>query len=114
MAVIDTLMKTAVADTDLLRSLDAQGDQFRISRDVEFLLRAPSVEKATTVANFINDHQYGIATVQELDGSPSILIVVHMPIEQHAIQSVSGFMVCLCELFDLEYDGWGCVAQAHA
>jgi regulator of ribonuclease activity B len=114
MAVIDTLMQTAVSDTDLLRKLDGQGDRFGVPRDVEFLLRAPSAEKATTVAGFINDYQYGVATAQDLEDSPSVLVVVHMPIEQHAIQSVSGFMACVCELFGLDYDGWGCVVQvAH-
>ena len=62
MAVIDTLIETAVSDTDLLRKLDSQGDRFGIPRDVEFLLRASSAEKATTVASFINDYQYGVAT----------------------------------------------------
>ncbi|KQY54402.1 ribonuclease E inhibitor RraB [Lysobacter sp. Root494] len=113
MTVIDTLIETAVADTDLLRKLDSQGDRFGVPRDVEFLLRAPSAEKATTVASFINDYQYGVATTQDLDDSPSVLVVIHMPIEQNAIQSVSGFMACVCELFGLEYDGWGCVVQAH-
>ncbi|GAA5073449.1 hypothetical protein GCM10025759_14650 [Lysobacter panacisoli] len=106
-------MATAVADSDLLHKLDAQGDQFGIARNVEFLLRAPSAEKATTVASFINDYQYGVATAQGLDDSPSILVVVHMPIEQHAIQSVSGFMACVCELFELDYDGWGCLVQTQ-
>lgn len=114
MAVIDSLMKIAAADTDLLRKLDAQGDLFHVARDVEFLLRAPSAEKAATVASFINDYQYGVATAQDLDDSPGIMVVVHMPIEQHAIQSVSGFMACVCELFGLEYDGWGCVVMTQA
>ncbi|BDU16588.1 ribonuclease E inhibitor RraB [Lysobacter auxotrophicus] len=113
MAVIDTLMETAVADTDLLRRLDAQGDRFHIARDVEFLLRAPSAEKATKVASFINDYQYGIATAQGLDDAPSVLLIVHMRIEQHGLRSVSGFMACVCALFGLDYDGWGCVVQTR-
>jgi hypothetical protein len=111
MTVLDTLIQAAVSDTDLLRKLDGQGDLFSIPRDVEFLLRAPTAEKATTVAGFINDYQYGVATPQDLDASPSVLVVVHMPIEQHAVQSVSGFMACVCDLFGLDYDGWGCVVQ---
>ena len=108
MAVIDTLMETAVADTDLLRKLDSQGDQLSVPRDVAFLLRAPSAEKATIVASFINDYQYGAAIAQDLEDSPSVLVTVHMPVEQHAILSVSGFMACICELFGLDYDGWEC------
>jgi hypothetical protein len=26
---------------------------------------------------------------------------------------VSGFFACLAQLFGVEYDGWGCVAQAQ-
>jgi len=109
--VIDELMQVAVADTDLLRKLDGQGDRFASPRDVEFLLRAPSPEKAELVASFINDYSYGQASAQDLESSPSVLVIIHMPIEQHAILSVSGFMVCVCQLFGLEYDGWGCVVQ---
>ena len=112
MKVVDELMQTAAADVELLRKLDSQGDQFGVFRDVEFLLRAPTAEKASTVASFINEHQYGVATPQDLEASPSVLVVVHMPIQQHILQSVSGFMVCISQLFGLEYDGWGCVVQA--
>lgn len=112
MAVLNLLIEAAVSDADLLRKLDAQGDRFSVPRDVEFLLRAPSADKATVVADFINDYQYGVATAQGLRDSPSVLVVVNMPIEQHAIQCVSGFMACVCELFGLDYDGWGCVVQA--
>ena len=111
MKVIDELMQVAAADTALLRKLDSQGDRFSSPRDVEFLLRAPSAEKAELVASFINDYSYGQASVQDLESSPSVLVIIHMPIEQHAILSVSGFMVCVCQLFGLEYDGWGCVVQ---
>jgi hypothetical protein len=111
MSVIDELMKTAVADTDVLRLLDSQGDRFSAHRDVEFLLRAPTPEKADMVASFINDHGSGVASVNDPEGL-AVLVVIRMPIDQSVILSVSGFMVCLSRLFGLEYDGWGCVAQA--
>ena len=114
MSMIDSLMETAAADVDLLRKLDSQGDRFAIARDVEFLLRAPSADKASTVAGFINDYGYGVAVAQGGADDPSVLVVVRMPIEQHAIHAVSGFMACLCKLFELDYDGWGCVVQAEA
>jgi hypothetical protein len=112
MSAVEELMQTAVADTDLLRLLDSQGDRFAVPRDVEFLMRAPSVEKAELVASFVNDHSYGKATVQAGE-NPAVLVVICMPIEQDIIMSVSGFMVCLSRIFGLEYDGWGCVAQAE-
>ena len=112
MAVLQTLMDTAVADVDLLRKLDGQGDRFSVPRDVDFLLRCPSAEKAEIVASFINEYQYGVATVQDLESSPSVRVVIHMPIEQHALHATSGFMACVSELFGLEYDGWGCIVQS--
>jgi hypothetical protein len=114
MSVVDTLMETAKADTDLLRTLDSQGDHFATPRDVDFLLRAPSKEKAEIVSGFINDHQFGTASLQEQDGQYCVLVIINMAIRQQAILSVSGFMGCICALFGLEYDGWGCVAQAHS
>ncbi len=105
------LMETAAADTDVLRSLDANGDIFAEARDVEFLLIAPDQEKAALVAGFINDFSYGTATVQD---ETSILVVVHMPVEQRIILCVSGFYTCVAKLFGVNYDGWGCVAQAKA
>ena len=112
MAVLDTLMETALADVDLLRQLDAQGDRFGVPRDVDFLLRCPTPDKADIVASFINEYQYGVATVQDQGGSPSVRVVIRMPIEQHMLQAVSGFMACVCELYGLEYDGWGCIVQS--
>jgi len=114
MSVVDTLMETAKADTDLLRTLDSQGDNFAAARDVDFLLRAPSKDKAEIASGFINDYQFGTATLQEQDGQYSVLVVINMAIQQQAILSVSGFMGCVCALFGLEYDGWGCVAQVHS
>ncbi|WP_043957374.1 ribonuclease E inhibitor RraB [Lysobacter sp. A03] len=112
MTVVETLMEAAVADVELLRRLDSQGDRFGLPRDVEFLLRCPTAEKAEIVASFINEYQYGVAVEQDLETSPSVLVTVHMPIEQHALLAVSGFMACVCELYGLDYDGWGCVAQS--
>lgn len=111
MSTVATLMDTAVADVELLRVLDADGDDFSIPRDVEFLLRGSSAEKASIVACFVNDHQYGRASLDQLGDIYRVLVVINMPIQQHNILSVSGFMACLCMLYGLEYDGWGCLAQ---
>ncbi|QGZ65157.1 ribonuclease E inhibitor RraB [Paraburkholderia acidisoli] len=104
-------MKTALADVDHLRAMDAKGDDFSLSRDVEFCLLAPSAEKAATVAGFINDYQYGRASVQHVEAQCRVLVLVHMPVLQHNILAVSGFMTCIAALFGLTYDGWGCVVQ---
>lgn len=111
MKLVDTLLRIAHEDTQLLIKNDQLGDTFRVSRDVDFLLKAPTAEKASTVCSFINDNQYGAARVQD---QTDILVVIHMPIEQNIICSVSALMACIAELFGLEYDGWGCVIQKAA
>ena len=111
MNLVAELMESAASDTDVLRSLNSNGDKFSVARDVEFLLIAPDREKATLVADFINDFSYGVATVQD---DISVLVVVHMPVEQPVALCISGFFTCVARLFGVTYDGWGCVAQAKA
>jgi hypothetical protein len=111
-SVVDTLLGNARADVDLLRKNDARGDVFSLSRDVDFLLIAPNSAKAEVVASFINDNCYGVAKVQDHDGEPvGVLVTIRMPTEQHILHSISGLMACLGALFDVRYDGWGCVLQ---
>ena len=107
MSVVQDLMDAAASDTDVLRSLDKSGDHFAVFRDVDFLLRTPDAAKAELVASFINDYSYGVATVQGTD----VHVVVNMPVEQSIALCVSGFYTCVAHLFQVEYDGWGCVAQ---
>ncbi len=111
MAFVDLLMETARQDTDLLLKNSARGDHFSRARDVDFLLRAPSKEKAELVASFVEDNRYGVTKVQEAEGHFSVLVTINLPTEQHVLCSVSGLMTCICTLFGLEYDGWGCVLQ---
>lgn len=107
MAIVDDLLRTAYEDTQLLIQNDRLGDNLAIPRDVEFLLRAPDEEKAEIVSSFIEDNQYGSASVRQDDGHFSVVVVIHMPIDQNVICSVSALMCCLAALFGLEYDGWG-------
>jgi hypothetical protein len=65
-------------------------------------------EKAETVIGFINDHQCGLARLEQPENEYRVVVAINMPIQQHVILSVSGFMFCLGALFGVEYDGWGC------
>ena len=105
MSIVEALMDGAKADTDVLYSLDKNGDNFTQSRDVDFLLRAPDAKKAQLVCDFINDHSYGKASVQE---DTNVQVIINMPVTQSVILSVSAFFTCLSQIFSLEYDGWGC------
>jgi len=109
--VVELLLETARQDADLLTKNDAKGDHFSRPRAVDFLLKAPTKEKAELVASFVHDNQYGVSKVQEAQGEYGVLVTIHMPTEQHILCSVSGLMACICALFGLEYDGWGCVLQ---
>ena len=73
MKVVEELMEVAASDTELLAAMDAKGDQFSTSRDVDFLLLAPDQARAELVASFINDYHFGRASVQQNDGAFSIL-----------------------------------------
>ena len=111
-SVVDALLENARADVDLLRKNDERGDVFSRPRDVDFLLVAPTPEKADLVANFVNANCYGLAKVQDHDGAEvGVLVTIRMPVEQHVLHSISGFMACLAALFGVRYDGWGCVLQ---
>ena len=113
-AVVELLIQTAESDTDLLLKNDQRGDNFSIPREVDFLLRAPTAEKAQLVASFINDYRYGAATAQSDDHWHRIGVRITMPITQHVLCSVSGFIACLSKIYDLEYDGWGSILQNGA
>ncbi len=112
--IVDDLLRNAYEDTQLLLKNDKRGDVLSVPRDVDFLLWAPDEKKARTVCSFIEDNQYGLATVQEDEGKFSVLVVIHMPITQNVICSVSALMCCIAAIFGLEYDGWGSVLKSAA
>lgn len=111
MSVVKLLMDGAAADTDVLRTLDRHGDDFSISRNVDFKFRTDAKEKAEIVAGFLNDHHFAVAVVQLNNGEHGVNAALHMPIQQSVILSVSGFMGCVAQLFGADYDGWGCAPQ---
>ncbi len=90
---------------------DAKGDVLANPRMVDFLLLAPTVEKAQLVADFINDNRYGNATAVTDEHGSGVTVSVEMPITQHILCSVSGLMACISKIFGLDYDGWGSVLK---
>lgn len=114
MAIVDDLLRNAYEDALLLQRNDFLGDNFSISREVDFLLIANDEKQGNTVCSFINDNQYGRARVDEADGQYTVLVQLTMPIEQNIVCSVSALMVCISHLFGVEYDGWGCELRKAA
>lgn len=115
MTLFDLLTQTAKSDTDLLRKNDESGDVFAEPREVDFAFESAEKENAEDFAEFVNGKQYGVANVTELeDGSFRITVLITMPITQHLICSVSGFMLCLSGIFKIDYQGWGSVVQGNS
>lgn len=112
MTLFDLLTQTAKADTDLLRKSDELGDVFSTPREVDFSFESNERENAEDFAEFVNGKQYGLAKVHRLeDGRFRVIVLITMPITQHLICSVSGFMLCLSRVFLIDYQGWGSVVQ---
>jgi hypothetical protein len=116
MSVVQLLMDTAVEDSKLLVKNQEMGDRSEIPRDIDFVLWAKDEEKARLVADFITDYRYGRPSLggQVADRgeySWMLRIEIHSPATEHVTMTLSAFMVCLSKLYDLDYDGWGCVIQ---
>lgn len=112
MTMFALLHQTALADADLLRKNDALGDAFTIAREVDFAFATRDKQRAADFAEFVNGKSYGSAAVRKItDDNFQVLVLITMPITQHLIGCVSGFMLCLSRLFQIEYLGWGSVVQ---
>ena len=112
MTVFDLLHENALADNELLTKNDFHGDVFSIARDVDFTFKTGDKEKAKDLCEYMKGKNFGIPSIsQSDDGLWWILVVIHMPINQPILCCISGFMVCLSRLFQVEYDGWGSVIQ---
>ena len=112
MTLFELLHQNAVSDTDLLHRNDELGDTLTIAREVDFAFETGDKERADDFAEFVNGKSYGTAAVSKLpDGRFRVLILITMPITQYVIGYVSGFMLCLSRLFQIDYLGWGSVVQ---
>lgn len=112
MTMFDLLHDTALADTDLLRKNNELGDIFTTAREVDFAFETGDRQRADDFAEFVNGKNYGTAAVSKIgDGHFRVLVLITMPITQHLIGCVSGFMLCLSRLFQIDYLGWGSVVQ---
>lgn len=111
MSIVKLLMDTAVEDSKLLVKNQTLGDRPEIPRDVDFVLYAKDEEKAKLVASFITDYRYGRPAVQRVEHRGVVtwrlLVTIHTPTTENVVMTLSAFMVCLSQLYDLDYDGWG-------
>ena len=106
MALFVLHTQTAVSDTDLLRKNNELGDIFAAPREVEFAFETGEMERARQFAEFVNGMRYGRAEVAWTKSDRfQILVLIMMPVSQNPIYSVSGFMLCLSKLFQIDYPG---------
>ncbi len=112
MPIFGQLQENARADTEQLIRNDTKGDLFAKPRDVDFAFKTTDGEKAKDLNEFVNGQNFGRSHVASGDGGIFwVFVVIHTPITQNVICSLSGFMVCLARLFEVEYDGWGSVLK---
>jgi hypothetical protein len=112
MSIADSLRENALADNDLLSKNDSRGDVFAKPRDVDFAFKTNDKERAESLGEYIKGMNFGNPSITVGDdGVYWIINVIHMPITQPLLCSVSGFMVCLGKLYQIEYDGWGSIIQ---
>jgi hypothetical protein len=111
MSVVQSLMDTAVEDSRLLVKNQEMGDHPEIPRDIDFVLYAKNEERARLVASFVTDYRYGRPAVERVEHqgrvSWRLLVTIHAPTTENVVMTLSAFMVCLAQLYDLDYDGWG-------
>ena len=110
---VEALLENAYEDSVLLQGNNEKGDIFSKPRKVDFLFYAPDKEKGELVASFINDNCYGEASYYLSGDNHCVKSIITMTIEQDIINSISGLMTCIAEIFGLEYDGWGCELQKN-
>jgi|SRR5690606_24911453 regulator of RNase E activity RraB len=112
MSFIEQLMENAEADTELLYALNEHGDDFQVPRMVEFTFTGDSLERINAAAEFIKGYQYAATEIlEDEEEGYQLFATIDMPITQPVLLSVSGFFTCVAELFELEYNGWGSMAQ---
>ena len=112
MTVFELLTETAKADRDLLLKNHEAGDDFNKPREVDFSFETGERERANGFAEFVIGKSYGRAQVSETEpGQFQVIVLITMPINQNIINCVSGFMLCLSRLFQIDYQGWGSVIQ---
>jgi hypothetical protein len=104
--IVETLIETATADTELLVKNAELGDNASVCRNVDFLMYADSKKTADLVANFITDFRYGSPSVKKAEKRFQLTVTVATPTTQEALLCISGFMACIASIYELEYDGW--------
>ncbi len=110
MGTVERLMDAAVADNELLVKNQELGDDAQIARDIEFHFYAQDEERAKLVASFVSDCRYGRPSISRTEHHGTVAwrlsVAINTLMTENLVMTLSAFVVCLSQLYGLEYDGW--------
>jgi hypothetical protein len=100
------------ADQDVLRNLAANGDQASIRRSVDVSFRGSeaNLERLSEAAEELGLTELGHEDDAE-GGHPWLFLERVQAVDEKSIRALTELCLQIEQLFDLEYDGWGCEAQ---
>lgn len=105
--LVETLLETSELDCQVLLTNEREGDQLSLPRPVEFVFYAPDIETAEFASRFITDSRYADSVeIAASDDRFRLLVTIEMPVRHPILCSISAFMACLADIFEIEYDGW--------
>jgi len=83
-----------------------------MARELDLAFETGDRQRADDFAEFVHGKSYGTAAVSKItDGHFRVVVLITQPITQYLIGCVSGFMLCLSRLFQIDFLEWGSVVQ---
>lgn len=99
-------------DQEVLADLSENGDRADIPRAVDVSFRG-SPETLELLAEKAAEFGFDVLDIEESDdGDPWLFLVREQCTDPESIRSLTTTCLQIEAMFGVEYDGWGCVAQA--
>ena len=114
MNIVKALGARALLDMSMLNQRECAGDQLDQPRDLLFAFHAKSMEQARAMERAVEDNNYG--RVQAFPAEPyndgwRVEITIFSPATANLLQSLSALMLCLAQLYHVQYEGWSCIPR---
>jgi regulator of RNase E activity RraB len=105
------LTKEAKGDQEVLTSLATSGDQPEISRLVDVSFRG-SVDALDSLAEEAPSFGFHVLEREQTEeGDPWLFLAREQKADTASIKALTLLCLQIEVMFDVEYDGWGCMAQ---
>jgi hypothetical protein len=114
MNIVKTLESRATLDTSMLHQRECAGDPLNQPRDLLFAFHAKCEKQARALARFAEDNAYGRAQAFPDQDDWRAEITIFTPATSNVLHSLSALMLCLAQLYHLDYVGWSCIPQQPA